>query len=267
MSPSMETRNARVFDVEEPTEISECGPVDVSAPTVVLSAAPLKTVVESSAPTRREIPVARPPGVPMGAPRAVRGRLPWAEPLEYETAPVGPIPMPGERPSADVVTIVQQLRRAAPVAARAAERPAQYVVGGNVAVKHKATPRSDSRGALALVGIVGLLAGFVMVLSVVVVRQQTELRENRVPAQRAAQVCATYDAEVRAIAGELTQRAGDVEAVEHRIGERARGVVAARSLQQLCVPDEDPTRWACASGEAACLAEAVMQLRQALAHR
>ncbi len=301
----METRTARMFEVEEATEISEDGPVEVSAPTVVLSAAPLMTVVESSAPTRREIPVARPPGTPMGAPRVARRAQAWTAPTVYETAPVGRIPMPGERPSetsssvpvpggrpyavigripmpgerpsADIVTVVHQLRRAVPAAAatailpatRAGERRAAYVVGGDAMTRPRNVPpvQRESRGGLVLVGIIGLLAGLVVVLSVVVVRQQTQLREIRVPAQRTAVVCGAYADEVSAIAGELTASAASVTVVEHRIGERARAVVSDRELQRLCLPDTDPTQWSCPRGEAACLPDGVMQLRQALARR
>lgn len=274
----MERRHAQVFDVEEVTELSEDEPIEVSAPTVVMSAAPLKACVTTTGPTRREIPVARPPGKPLGAPRAPRRAQLWLTvPPVLETAPVGRIPLPGERPSADVVTIVRRPRREEPEAAtlqrsHAAEPRAAYSVEREVsalATPRRAVPRNSQaagRQGYVLVAIVALFAGFVTMLSVVVVRQQAELRQIREPAQRAARACAAYADEVRSIAVELTQAAGEVADVERRIGERARSVMNERGLQRLCAVDADAQRWMCPGGDPACLAAAVMQLRQVLAH-
>jgi len=272
----MKRRHAQVFDVEEVTELSDDEPIEASAPTVVTSAAPLQVCVTTTGPTRREVPVARPPGTPLGAPRPPRRARLWLTvPPVLETAPVGRIPLPGERPSAEVVTIVQRPAREKPMAVqrtRAAEPHAAYSVEREVsalATPRRAGPRPShaaARQGYVLVGIIALFAGFVTMLSVVVVRQQAELRQIREPAQRAAQACATYADEVRSIAGELTQAAGEVADVERRIGERARTVMNERALQRLCAADADAQRWTCPGGDPACLAAAVMQLRQALAH-
>jgi len=269
MSRSMERRNAQVFEVEEVTELSADEPIEVSAPTVVTSAAPLPACATSSAPTRREIPVARPPGTPLGATRAPRRARLWASvALPVETAPVARIPMPGERPSADAVTLVQAPRRDEP--SRAAERRAEYAVERELpplARPRRVLPgpaHADARQVYVLVAIIAVFAAFVMLLSAVVVRQQAELRQVREPARRAAEACAAYADEVHAIARELTQAAGDLTVVEGRIGARARHAVDDRGLQRLCAIDADARRWACPGGDPACLASAVMQLRQVL---
>jgi len=274
----MERRHAQVFDVEDATELSEDEPIEVSAPTVVTSAAPLRSCVTTTGPTRREIPVARPPGKPLGAPPPPRRARVWLTvPPVLETAPVGRIPLPGERPSADVVTIVQRPPREEPEATalqrtRAAEPRAAYLVEREataLATPARAVPRHAHAAGhqnYVLVAIIVLFAGFVTMLSVVVVRQQAELRQIREPAQRAVRACAAYADDVRSIAAELTQAAGEVADVERRIGERARTVMNERALQRLCAADADAQRWTCPGGDPACLAAAVMQLRQVLAH-
>lgn len=98
-------------------------------------------------------------------------------------------------------------------------------------------------------------------LSVVVVRQQRDLQAAVEPAQRADAACAAYADQVSAVAFEPTRAAGDVADVEQRIGERARNVVNDRGMQRLCAA---PIEVACSSGDATCVAAAVMQ-RQALA--
>lgn len=327
MQPSMESRNAQVFDVEVTVPDQS---VDGSAPTVVLSAAPLKACVRASAPTVRHVAVGRLPGRPLGTqPPAGRQAKMWVIEEPLETAPVGAIPMPGERASAAVammpretpvrgsssaaVTIVeprmvrayerrdaavisaeprpvrayekrnaavmiaapQAVRAAvvttvAPPAVRACEPALQYSVEREVSeltTTRAAAPRwqrKDRRSGHALVLIIGMLAGFTTVLSVVVVRQQRDLQATVEPAQRADAACAAYADQVGAVALELTRAAGDVEDVEKRIGERARSVVNDRNMQHLCgAPIEIP----CSTADAACVALAVMQLRQALARR
>ena len=347
MRRSMERRNAQIFEVET-TDLDESIDVsaDVSAPTVVASAAPLQPCVRASAPTVRHIAPGRLPGKPMGTqPPLQRRAQEWAIELAWETAPVGAIPMPGERasaavtmvqapresagerPSTDALTIMQQAPQAhagerpsahaltimqqaprehagegpnahaltiaqqassaqaltaiqqaprahalrfiqpAPLAMRAGEPPVQYSV--ERAVSAMAAPRKPlslkrRRSGHILVLIIGMLAGFMTVLSVVVVRQQSELQANAEPAHRANEACAAYAAEVGAIALELTTAAGNVADVEKRIGERARSVVNDRGLQSVCI---GATEALCAGGDATCVAAAVMELRQALVRR
>lgn len=312
MSVSMERRNAQVFDVEAtiPDESAD------SSPTVVVSAAPLQPCVRTSAPTVRLVAVSRLPGTALGTvpPAARRARM-WVIEEPLETAPVGPVPMPGEpahpaapavsprdvlwacEPSSSAVTAVAPRAarpfdpstaaatrvlplgmrasavaigaptRVAPrVAMRAGEPPVQYSVERAVSglTTQRAPAPRKRRAGHVLVLIIGILAGFMTVLSAVVILQQRDMQSMAAPAQRADEACAAYADEVHAIARELTQAAGDVEDVEKRIGERARSVASNRAMQRLCAA---PLEVTCSTADAACIASAVMQLRQALARR
>lgn len=239
----------------------------------------------------------------------------WVIEEPLETAPVGAIPMPGERakavsPDAPMWSCERSSAAATTVATRAArdfapattaatralslgtrvsdlastvvtrgatraplracEPPAQYSVEREVAelttrrAAEPHRPRARRQTGHALVLIIGILAGLMTVLSVVVLRQQRDMQSMAAPAQRADEACAAYAGEVRALAVQLTRAAGDVAAVEQRIGDRARGVVSDRAMQRLC---SAPIEVACSAADAGCVAAAVMQLRQALARR
>lgn len=318
MERLMERRIAQVFDVELTVPDES---VDASTPTVVLSAAPLKACVRASAPTVRHVAVGRLPGTALGTqPPGGRHAKMWVIEEPLETAPVGAIPMPGERARAAVSSheppargsssaavtfvephVVRAQRNAAaephvvrahrnsaaephvvraqrnpavmlvePRAGRACEPAAQYSVERELqeltrsrAAASRWQPKAR-RSAHVLVLIIGVLAGFLTVLSVVVVRQRRALSDAAEPAQRVNAACAAYAKEVRNVAVELTRAAGDVKDVENRAGERARNVVSDRGMQRLCAA---PLEVACSPADAACVASTVMQLRQALAHR
>ena len=305
----MERRNAQMFEVET-TDLDES--IDVSAPTVVVSAAPLQPCVRASAPTVRHLAPGRLPGKPMGTqpPPQQRRAQQWPIEMPWETAPVSAIPMPGERasaavtivqrlpqeqpsaqaltivqqaspastgdrPSAQALTIMQQAPRAhalrfmkpAPLVMHACEPRVQYSVERAVsameAPRRPVSPKGRRSGHI-LVLIIGMLAGFMTVLTVVVVRQQTALQASAEPAHRANEACAAYAAEVGAVALELTRAAADVADVEKRIGERARSVVNDRGLQRVCTGTMTAP---CPLDDAACVASSVMQLRQTLSRR
>lgn len=303
MQTFMERRNAQVFDVE--TTIPDVS-VDTSEPTVVVSAAPLQPCVRTSAPTVRQVALSRLPGTAMGTvPPARRARV-WVIEEPQETAPVGAIPMPGERamsapvrvsprdpmwarePSSAAVTTVatRAVRRAFDASSAAATRvvplgtragevtrpagnrepPVQYSVEREVSrLAAPAPPKPRKRaGWHVLVLIIGVLAGIMTVLSFVVIRQQRDMESMAAPAHRADEACGAYASEVRALALELTEAAGDVAAVEKRIGARARSVVNDVGMQRLCSARVEV---ACVRTDAACVAATVMQLRQALARR
>ncbi|MBA3457764.1 MAG: hypothetical protein H0T42_32075 [Deltaproteobacteria bacterium] len=261
----MERRHAQMFEIES-TDLDES--VDGSVPTIVVSAAPLQACVRASAATVRQVVAGRLPGKAFGTQPPRRKARVWSIEPPYETAAVDAIPLPGERASA-AVTLVQETPRwrkrespnaavtivqAVPLATRACEAPIQYSVEREVSaltVPRPATrpwdPRDRRRGHV-LVLIIGMLAGFMTVLSVVVVRQQRDLETMAEPARRANQACAAYADEVRA-------------ELENPSGDRRRRVLGDRAMQRLCAPEVDV---ACAQhDETAC----VVQLRQALARR
>ena len=299
----MERRIAQVFDVETtipdessdlstPTVVVSAAPlqacVRASAPTVrhvALSRLPgtaLGTVPRAARRAKmwviEEPPETSPVGaIPMPGEQVVtvspRDAM-WAcKPSSAAVTTVAPRTLRASDPSSAAATKIvplptRALEPALRAPMRACEPAVQYSVEREVSaitVRRAATPRKQREGrSLVLVLIVGILAGFMTVLSVVVIRQQRHMQSMAAPAQRADEACAMYATEVRALARELTQAAGDVAAVERRIGERARSVVEDRAMQRLC---DAPFELACSHADAACVAATVMQLRQALARR
>ncbi len=268
----MERRNAQVWDVEITTPDES---VEASTPTLVVSAAPLQACVRASAPTVRVVPVSRLPGTALGTvPPAERRARMWVIEEPLETAPVGAIPLPGERAirvaPRGIRAVAPRTRVASRAPMRACEPQAHYSVEREISAITTRRPvvpqrkREGLQAGHALVLIVGVLAGLLTVLSVVVFRQQRDMQSMAAPAHRADEACAAYAAEVRALARELTRAAGDVAAVEQRIGARARGVAGDRAMQRLCDAPLDRT---CSLADVACVAATVMQLRQALARR